>query len=34
MDDTEMSKEYGEDRKWPPFEDFIADMTSKGKTAK
>ena len=25
-----MNKEYGEDRKWLPFEDFIEDMTSKG----
>ena len=25
-----MNEEYGEDRKWPPFENFIADMKTKG----
>ena len=33
MDETAMNKEYGEDRKWLPFEDFIGDMTSKGTAA-
>ena len=29
-----MNKEYGEDRKWSPFEEFIEDMKSKSKPAK
>ena len=33
MDETAMNKEYGEDRKWSPFEEFIEDMKSKSKPA-
>lgn len=33
MDETAMNKEYGEDRKWSPFEEFTEDMKSKSKPA-
>lgn len=30
MDETRLNEEYGQDRKWPPFETFIGDMKTKG----
>ncbi len=30
MDETRMNEEYGQDRQWPPFETFIADMKTTG----
>jgi hypothetical protein len=34
MDEAKMNEEYGQDRKWPPFESFTADMKTKGKESK
>ncbi|CAB3994135.1 Hypothetical predicted protein [Paramuricea clavata] len=30
MGESKMNEEYGQDRKWPPFESFTADMKTKG----
>lgn len=34
MDESKMNEEYGQDRKWLPFESFTADMKTKGKNLK
>ena len=34
MDEAKMNEEYGQDRKWPPFESFTADMKTKGTNLK